>query len=78
MRLGGDEFGLVLQASDEAEARAISKRMLEAAALDSPAGFSMGLAYRRPSESVEQVLGRADRVMYASRGRRLRRQRPKA
>jgi len=78
VRLGGDEFALILQASDEAEARAISKRMLEAAALDSPAGFSMGLAYRRPSESVEQVLGRADRVMYASRGRRLRRQRPKA
>ena len=37
MRLGGDEFGLVLQASDEAEARAISRRLLEAAALDSPA-----------------------------------------
>ncbi|HEX9203424.1 MAG TPA: GGDEF domain-containing protein, partial [Vicinamibacteria bacterium] len=78
VRLGGDEFALILQASDEGEARAISKRLLEAAALDSPAGFSMGLAYRRPSESVEQVLGRADRVMYASRGRRLRRQRPKA
>jgi len=37
VRLGGDEFGLVLQASDEAEARAISRRLLEAAALDSPA-----------------------------------------
>ena len=78
VRLGGDEFALILQASDEGEARAISKRLLEAAALDSPAGFSMGLAYRRPKESVELVLGRADRVMYASRGRRLRKQRPQA
>ncbi len=78
VRLGGDEFALILQATDEGEARAISKRLLEAASLDSPAGFSMGLAYRRPSERVEQVLGRADRVMYASRGRRLRRQRPPA
>ena len=75
VRLGGDEFALFLQAASEAEARAVTKRLLEAAALDSPAGFSMGLAYRKPGESVDEAMSRADRVMYASRGRRIRKQR---
>jgi diguanylate cyclase (GGDEF)-like protein/PAS domain S-box-containing protein len=73
IRLGGDEFGLILHADSEKEVQVVSRRILEAAALDSPAGFSMGMAYRRPGEGLEAVLARADRVMYASRGRRLRR-----
>jgi PleD family two-component response regulator len=52
--------------------------MLDAAAMDSPAGFSMGMAYRRPGESVDEAMSRADRVMYASRGRRIRKQRPRS
>jgi diguanylate cyclase (GGDEF)-like protein len=72
VRLGGDEFGLILHADSEKEVQVVSRRILEAAALDSPAGFSMGMAYRRPGEGLEAVLARADRVMYASRGRRLR------
>jgi diguanylate cyclase (GGDEF)-like protein/PAS domain S-box-containing protein len=77
VRLGGDEFGLILHAASEAEAKAISGRLLEASALDSPAGFSMGMVYRRSSEGLEAALSRADRVMYASRGQRLRSKRPK-
>ncbi len=77
VRLGGDEFGLILHAASEAEARAISGRLLEASALDSPAGFSMGMVYRRSSEGLEAALSRADRVMYASRGQRLRAKRSK-
>jgi diguanylate cyclase (GGDEF)-like protein/PAS domain S-box-containing protein len=73
VRLGGDEFGLILHADSEKEVQVVSRRILDAAALDSPAGFSMGMAYRRPGEGLEAVLARADRVMYASRGRRLRR-----
>jgi diguanylate cyclase (GGDEF)-like protein/PAS domain S-box-containing protein len=75
VRLGGDEFALFLQADSEPEARAVTKRLLEAAALDSPAGFSMGMAYRKPGERVDEAMSRADRVMYASRGRRIRKQR---
>ena len=78
LRLGGDEFALFLHAASEAEARSVTKRLLDAAALDSPAGFSMGLAYRRPGESVDEAMSRADRVMYASRGRRIRKQRPRS
>ena len=72
VRTGGDEFALIVKADSEAEADGVSERLLEAAALDSPAGFSMGKAFRRPGEGLEAVLGRADRTMYAARGRRLR------
>lgn len=53
------EGGLILHAASEAEARAISGRLLEAPALDSPAGFSMGMAYRRSAEGLEAALSRA-------------------
>jgi diguanylate cyclase (GGDEF)-like protein/PAS domain S-box-containing protein len=76
VRTGGDEFVLLVRAGSEGEAQAVSRRLIEAAGLDSPAGFSLGMAYRRPGETVESVLARADRTMYATRGRRLRR--PKA
>jgi diguanylate cyclase (GGDEF)-like protein/PAS domain S-box-containing protein len=72
VRTGGDEFALVVRADSEAEAEAVSARLLQAAELDSPAGFSMGIAFRRPGETLEATLGRADRTMYAARGRRRR------
>jgi diguanylate cyclase (GGDEF)-like protein/PAS domain S-box-containing protein len=72
VRLGGDEFGLIVRADSEAEAELVSRRLLEAAALDSPAAFSMGLAFRRPGEKLQGTLDRADRTMYAARGKRLR------
>jgi diguanylate cyclase (GGDEF)-like protein/PAS domain S-box-containing protein len=72
VRTGGDEFALIVKAESEAEADTVSERLLDAAALDSPAGFSMGQAFRRPGEGLDAVLGRADRTMYAARGRRLR------
>lgn len=73
VRTGGDEFALVVRAGSVAEAQAVSRRLVEAANLDSPGGFSLGVAYRRPGETLESVLARADRTMYAARGRRLRR-----
>lgn len=72
VRLGGDEFALFVRARSEEEGRAISKRVVEAAAQDSPAAFSLGTAFRRPGESVADALARADQVLYASRGRSLR------
>lgn len=72
VRTGGDEFALLVRADSEAEAEAVSERLLQAAELDSPAGFSMGFAFRRPAEGLEQTLSRADRTMYAARGRRRR------
>jgi diguanylate cyclase (GGDEF)-like protein/PAS domain S-box-containing protein len=72
LRLGGDEFALFVRAHGEEEGRGISKRIVEAAARDSPAAFSLGTAFRRPGERVPDVLARADQVLYASKGRSLR------
>jgi len=72
VRLGGDEFALFIRAHSDDEGKAISKRVVEAAAKDSPAAFSLGTAFRRPGEQVSDVLARADHVLYASKGRSLR------
>jgi diguanylate cyclase (GGDEF)-like protein/PAS domain S-box-containing protein len=72
VRLGGDEFALFIRAHSDEEGTAISKRVVEAAARDSPAAFSLGTAFRRPGERVADVVARADHVLYASKGRSLR------
>jgi diguanylate cyclase (GGDEF)-like protein/PAS domain S-box-containing protein len=72
IRLGGDEFALFMPSSTEDEVRAVAERVVEAAGRDSPAAFSVGTAFRRHGERVSGLLTRADRVLYASKGRRLR------
>ncbi|HEY6553710.1 MAG TPA: GGDEF domain-containing protein, partial [Vicinamibacteria bacterium] len=72
VRTGGDEFALVVRADSESEVDGVSQRLLQAAELDSPAGFSMGIAFRRTGEGLDAALGRADRTMYAARGKRRR------
>jgi PAS domain-containing protein len=52
-----------------------ARRLMEAAASDSPAAFSLGVAFRRSGEAIDAVLARADRTLYAARGRRLRKRR---
>jgi diguanylate cyclase (GGDEF)-like protein/PAS domain S-box-containing protein len=72
VRLGGDEFALFIRAGSEGEGQAIAKRVVDAAARDSPAAFSLGTAVKRPDEKVSSLLTRADQVLYASKGRSLR------
>lgn len=72
VRTGGDEFALIVHGDAAAEVDAVSHRLLAAAAVGSPAAFSMGHAVRRSGETLEATLARADRNMYAKRGRRLR------
>jgi diguanylate cyclase (GGDEF)-like protein/PAS domain S-box-containing protein len=72
VRLGGDEFALFIRAESEAEGQAIAKRVVDAAARDSPAAFSLGTAVKRPDDKVSSLLTRADQVLYASKGRSLR------
>jgi len=80
VRLGGDEFALFIRAHSHEEGQAISKRVVEAAARDSPAAFSLGTAFRQPGERVSGLLSRADQVLYASKGLSLRpkRRRPES
>jgi diguanylate cyclase (GGDEF)-like protein/PAS domain S-box-containing protein len=69
VRLGGDEFGLVVHVDTPDELDALSMRLREAATEGSPVPFSLGVAYRMADESIEEVLIRADRTMYAMKTR---------
>jgi PleD family two-component response regulator len=42
--------------------------VLEVAPFEAPAAFSLGFAFRHPGDSVDQVISRADRAMYAAKG----------
>ena len=76
-RIGGDEFGLLLEYLDEAQAQEKAARLMEAVEsqpLDIGAhqlalGVSIGIAEIRRGDSAEDVLGRADAAMYAVKGR---------
>ena len=42
---------------------------LENASAQSPIAFSVGHAYKRPGEKLEQIIARADAAMYDVKGR---------
>ncbi len=63
IRLGGDEFLVVLVGSDEARTEDVARRLQHAAARSSPVPFSLGWAARRPGESLEATLARADQKL---------------
>jgi diguanylate cyclase (GGDEF)-like protein len=72
VRLGGDEFGVLLPDADEDDARALAERFL--AALESPldlegrtlyARASVGVAAAAPGVGAEVLLRHADVAMYA-------------
>ncbi|MGQ0642722.1 MAG: GGDEF domain-containing protein [Gemmatimonadaceae bacterium] len=61
IRLGGDEFLVVLVGSDETRTEEVARRLKHAAARSAAVPFSLGWAARLPSESLEETLQRADR-----------------
>lgn len=73
VRFGGDEFLIMLPETD-GKADVVSQRIIEKMAcrneinkiLDFPASLSIGSAYWNPrnSETVEEVISRADKLMY--------------
>ena len=69
IRLGGDEFALLVQAASLTELESIAERVMEVAPFESPAAFSLGFAFRHPGDTVDHVISRADRAMYAAKGR---------
>lgn len=66
VRMGGDEFLILLTGADEATTAHAAER-LRAAAVQAPSGFTVGWAARQPGESLESTLNRADKDLYEVR-----------
>jgi diguanylate cyclase (GGDEF)-like protein/PAS domain S-box-containing protein len=60
VRVGGDEFVVILNNADEAETRLVAERLRVEAATQAPAPFSLGWATRELGESVQRLIDRAD------------------
>lgn len=60
IRLGGDEFLIVLTGENANRTQTVSERLQQAAARSAPVAFSLGWALRSGSESFEQTIERAD------------------
>src|SRR5256886_17069828 len=68
VRVGGDEFLVVLCDSDEDQTEHVVDRLRAAAATSAPVPFSMGWAARRNGETFETTVIRADQQLLAVRG----------
>jgi diguanylate cyclase (GGDEF)-like protein len=64
-RLGGEEFGLLLPGCDAAHAREVVERLRGAVYGDRTC--SAGFAVRRPAESADAVMMRADEALYQAK-----------
>ena len=60
VRIGGDEFLVVLCDSDQDQTDHVASRLRSAAAMSAPVPFSMGWAGRKNGESFEDTMVRAD------------------
>lgn len=67
VRIGGDEFVLLVAGDETAGQRLLDR--LAAEAPQAPCAFSAGMATRLPGETLEQTISRADQAMYAVRQR---------
>lgn len=68
-RIGGDEFGLVLEDLDQAAAEAKALALAAAIAADPPDGtpvsISIGTARITAGDTIDSIIARADAAMYA-------------
>ncbi|MGQ0538362.1 MAG: GGDEF domain-containing protein, partial [Gemmatimonadaceae bacterium] len=67
IRLGGDEFLIVLIGADEQRTAEVARRLQHAAARSAGVAFSLGWATRTPGESLDDTLQRADKNLIAVR-----------
>jgi diguanylate cyclase (GGDEF)-like protein/PAS domain S-box-containing protein len=63
VRVGGDEFLVVLCDSDTDQTERVATRLRDAAAASAPAPFSMGWAARKNGETFENTMIRADQKL---------------
>lgn len=67
VRVGGDEFVIVLRGATEKQARNVAERMQLSALRTAPVPFSLGWAVRQPGESLMSTMNRADQNLLAVR-----------
>ena len=67
VRLGGDEFLVVLVGADGGSTSAVARRLEGAASRSAPVPFSLGWASRVGAETFDQTIGRADQNLLAVR-----------
>ncbi len=67
VRVGGDEFVIVLEASTVARTEQVATRLQQSAARSAPVAFSLGWAIRDGREDLEATIARADYSMIAVR-----------
>ena len=67
VRLGGDEFLVVLEGADERRTESVARRLQLAALRTAPAAFSLGWATRTGGESLEKTVNRADQQLLGVR-----------
>ncbi len=63
VRVGGDEFVIVLQETTAARAEQVATRLQQAAARSAPVPFSLGWAVREGGEELGATIARADHAM---------------
>lgn len=67
VRVGGDEFVIVLRGAARVQAEMVAGRMRLAALRTAPVPFSLGWAVREPGESLMSTMNRADQNLLAVR-----------
>jgi diguanylate cyclase (GGDEF)-like protein/PAS domain S-box-containing protein len=67
VRIGGDEFVVMLKGADASQTSAVAERLRSAALEGAPVPFSLGWASREPGETLPRMLDRADRSLLAVR-----------
>jgi diguanylate cyclase (GGDEF)-like protein/PAS domain S-box-containing protein len=69
VRLGGDEFLLVLAGADVRMTGQVARRLRRRGPSSAPTRFTLGWAVRTPGERLEQTVRRADRSLIRARQR---------
>lgn len=72
-RVGGDEFIILASGLDEVAAHRLSRTVnavvstkpFEVDGVNMAVGISVGVAFARPGEELQSIMGRADRALYA-------------
>jgi len=63
IRIGGDEFVVILEDADATDASTVADRLRAEALERAPVPFSLGWACREPGEPLQKLLDRADKGM---------------